>query len=74
MYWNSHDLLQQEIRLSLMKTEVVLKCIFGEKRKLDLLFNENRSCIEIVVNGLEILEKFRFNENRSCIEIRKEKC
>ena len=34
-----------------------------------LLFNENRSCIEIWMDALRAGRAKTFNENRSCIEI-----
>ena len=32
-------------------------------------FNENRSCIEMIIGELKPRADYTFNENRSCIEI-----
>ena len=56
-------------KLRLMKTEVVLKSFILNKFMLYLLFNENRSCIEILTPPIPAPFGIPFNENRSCIEI-----
>ena len=63
MYFQSSD-------LRLIKTEVVLKYIRSEEITEDgIMFNKNRSCIEIHIS-LEIPQNQQsFNKNRSCIEI-----
>ena len=52
-----------------MKTEVVLKCIVSLTKIMEFMFNENRSCIEILICTRQLLITRKFNENRSCIEI-----
>ena len=54
-----------------MKTEVVLKSDpLPHRMNVLPLFNENRSCIEIIQRLKQKKNNNMFNENRSCIEIR----
>ena len=63
------------LKISLIKTEVVLKYVTLLPPHLNKSeFNKNRSCIEILQRVLMHSINQQFNKNRSCIEIWKHYC